>query len=142
MKIRSISTSKNVMCSIEFAAQIKNQIRRNFHQKRNRFRKTNLFFSTFMMTIVRNYRSFHRRKKYQNTRSNYEKQLFDDIYKCDNNIKNRIKIFVITIFIFIKNKKSIIIIKKQTYVKFFTKRIVYSKDLINLKLTLKIADTQ
>ena len=41
MIVKSNSTSKNVIRSIKFTVQIKNQIRRNFQKRRNKFRKSN-----------------------------------------------------------------------------------------------------
>lgn len=81
MKIRSISTLKIVIRSIKVSAQAENQIRRHFQKSRNQFRKSSFFFSIFMMTIIKNYHNFDRRKNRHNTRSNHERQLFDDIHE-------------------------------------------------------------
>ena len=60
----------------------------------------------------------------------------------DSDIKNKIEVFAMTIFISIKRKTSIMMEKKQTYVKSFTKETVYFEEFIELKLTFDIVDAQ
>ena len=70
------------------------------------------------------------------------KNNYSAIFTNDNDIKNKIKIFAMTIFISIKRKTSIMMKKRQTYVEFFTEKTVYSEKFIKFELTLEIADTQ
>ena len=76
---------------------------------------------------------------------NHDHIMKDDysaIFTNDSDIKNKIKIFAITIFISIKKETSIMMKKKQAYVEFFTEKTVYFEKFIELKLTLNIADAQ
>ena len=61
MNARSNSASKNSICSTKFTAQTRNQIRHDIQKKHNQFRKSNLFFSTFLMTIIEDHHSLNRR---------------------------------------------------------------------------------
>ena len=44
-----------------------------FRKKHNQFRKSNSFFSKFLMTVVENYHILNYRKSRQKSRSNHEK---------------------------------------------------------------------
>ena len=68
------------------------------------------------------------------------KDNYSAIFTNDNDIENKIKIFAMTIFISIKRETSIVMKKRQTYVEFFTEETIYFEKLIELELTLKIAD--
>ena len=70
------------------------------------------------------------------------KDNYSTIFTNDSDIKNKIKVFAITIFISIKRETSIVIKKKQTYIKIFTEKTVYFEEFIKFKLTLKITDIQ
>ena len=70
------------------------------------------------------------------------KNNYSAIFTNDSDIKNKIKIFAMTIFILIKRKTSIMMKKRQTYVEFFTEKTVYFEKLIEFELALKITDTQ
>ena len=81
MNARSNSASKNSICSTKLTAQIRDQIRHDIQKKHNQFRKSNLFLSIFLMTIIEDHHSFNRRKSRRNSWSNHEKQLFSDIHE-------------------------------------------------------------
>ena len=70
------------------------------------------------------------------------KNNYSAIFTNDSDIKNKIKIFAMTIFISIKRKTSIMMKKRQTYVESFTKETIYFEKFIEFELTLKIADIQ
>ena len=81
-------------------------------------------------------------EKIVETHNRIMKNNYSAIFTNDSDIKNKIKIFAMTIFISIKRKTSIMMKKRQTYVKSFTEETVYSEKFIKFELTLKIADTQ
>ena len=81
-------------------------------------------------------------EKVVETHNQIMKNNYSAIFTNDSDIKNKIKIFAMTIFISIKRKTSIMMKKRQTYVKSFTEKTVYSEKFIEFELTLKIADTQ
>ena len=60
------------------------------------------------------------------------------IYTNDNDIEKNVKTSTMTIFILIDDQISIVIDKKQIYLKFFIEHIIYSNELIKLNLTLNI----
>ena len=70
------------------------------------------------------------------------KDNYSAIFTNDSDIKNKIKVFAMTIFISIKRETSIVMKKKHTYVELFTKETIYFEKFIKLELTLKITDTQ
>ena len=63
------------------------------------------------------------------------------IYTNDSDIEKSVKTSTITIFISIDDQISIVIDKKQTYLRFFIEHTVYSSELIELNLTLNIVKT-
>ena len=70
------------------------------------------------------------------------KDNYSAIFTNDSDIKNKIKIFAMTIFISIKRETSIMMKKRQTYVESFIEETVYSEKFIKFELTFEIADTQ
>ena len=62
------------------------------------------------------------------------------IYTNDNDIEKNVKTSTIMIFISINDQISIVIDKKQIYLKFFIEYTIYSNELIKLNLSLNIVN--